>query len=158
MPFSLKRCICPFISSHRHSKSASKGAQYLLLRAETFSDLVDATKDCDLSVAFTRWIPSSRSIPSYDLPSLMRHPIMQVCGLCQQLLRFKISVLCLWTILPLFFIIDAYCSQALIRWPVDKSEKTSEKSPEGREEYPPESAITLSVKNFEAYWKIAREP
>ncbi|GAX84077.1 hypothetical protein CEUSTIGMA_g11501.t1 [Chlamydomonas eustigma] len=66
---------CDYVT--RHSKSASKGAQYLLLRAETYNDLGDAIKDCDLSVAFTRWIPSGRSIPSYDLPALMRHPTMQ---------------------------------------------------------------------------------
>ena len=62
----------------RHSKSASKGAQYLLLRAASHDTVAAATADCDLSVAFTRWVPSGRSIASYDLAALMAHPTLQV--------------------------------------------------------------------------------
>lgn len=60
----------------RHSKSASKGAQYLLFKAANYESVAEATKDADLSVAFTRWV-SGRSSSYYDLSALIAHPTIQ---------------------------------------------------------------------------------
>lgn len=60
----------------RNSKSASKGAQYLLHGAEIHSSVQEAVADVDLSVAFTRWT-RGRSSAYLDLPSLTSHPVVQ---------------------------------------------------------------------------------
>lgn len=44
---------CPF-SLLRHSKSASKGAQYILYRSRSYDTVQQAVADCDVSIAFTR--------------------------------------------------------------------------------------------------------
>jgi len=60
----------------RHSKSASKGAQYLLYRAREFDSVSDAVSDADLSIAFTRWV-AGRSNAFFDLSAVLNHPVVQ---------------------------------------------------------------------------------
>jgi TrmH family RNA methyltransferase len=60
----------------RNSKSASKGAQYLLHNAKTYETVKEAVSDVDLSVAFTRWT-RGRSAVFLDLPALTAHPVVK---------------------------------------------------------------------------------
>lgn len=65
--------LCPL----RHSKSASKGAQYMLHRVQTYVSVTEAVADADLSVAFTRWVEGRRNA-FYDMGALLSHPAVQV--------------------------------------------------------------------------------
>ena len=60
----------------RTSKSASKGAQYLLHKAQMCESVQEAVADVDYSVAFTRWT-RGRSGAFVDLPSLTSHPVIE---------------------------------------------------------------------------------
>lgn len=84
------RCLQLDVAS-RHSKSASKGAQYLLYKAKGFDAMEEATADCDLKVAFTRWV-AGRSNAFFDLSALMSHPTMQVRHV-QTLAKFRSAIL-----------------------------------------------------------------
>jgi hypothetical protein len=56
----------------------SKGAQYILWRAQVHEQLSEALADVDLSVAFTRWLPRHQQHPALpDIPSLLAHPVVQ---------------------------------------------------------------------------------
>ncbi|KAF6259006.1 Alpha/beta knot methyltransferase [Scenedesmus sp. NREL 46B-D3] len=61
----------------RSSRSVSKGAQYILWRAQVHDKLADALGDVDLSVAFTRWLPGQQHPALPDIPSLLAHPVVQ---------------------------------------------------------------------------------
>eukprot|EP00878_Enallax_costatus_P037301 GHUV01042124.1.p1 GENE.GHUV01042124.1~~GHUV01042124.1.p1 ORF type:complete len:190 (+),score=50.67 GHUV01042124.1:528-1097(+) len=67
----------PHVLAHRSSRSVSKGAQYILHRAQLHDNLPAASADCDLSVAFTRWLPGLQHKSLPDIPSLLAHPIVQ---------------------------------------------------------------------------------
>ncbi|PNW86306.1 hypothetical protein CHLRE_02g081176v5 [Chlamydomonas reinhardtii] len=59
----------------RHAKSASKGAQYILYRAGHYDSIAEATSDCDVRVAFTRWAQSSSPhVYKVDINGLTSHP------------------------------------------------------------------------------------
>ncbi|KAJ9523493.1 hypothetical protein QJQ45_007209 [Haematococcus lacustris] len=60
----------------RQSKSASKGAQYIMHRATNWDSLALATADCDLRIAFTRW-SQHLATPFYDLQGMVQHPVVQ---------------------------------------------------------------------------------
>lgn len=66
--------MCP--APLRHSKSASKGAQYILYRTTNYETVKQAVADCDVSIAFTRWV-KGRSNAYYDLAALTQHPVVQ---------------------------------------------------------------------------------
>jgi tRNA C32,U32 (ribose-2'-O)-methylase TrmJ len=55
----------------------SKGAQYILWRAQVHDKLSEALADVDLSVAFTRWLPGQQHPALPDIPSLLAHPVVQ---------------------------------------------------------------------------------
>ena len=55
----------------------SKGAQYILWRAQVHEKLADALADVDLAVAFTRWLPGQSHPALPDIPSLLGHPVVQ---------------------------------------------------------------------------------
>ncbi|KAG2446788.1 hypothetical protein HYH02_008348 [Chlamydomonas schloesseri] len=61
--------------TRRHAKSASKGAQYILYRAGHYDSIAEATSDCDVRVAFTRWAQSSSPhVYKVDINGLVSHP------------------------------------------------------------------------------------
>ncbi|KAF5838962.1 hypothetical protein DUNSADRAFT_1907 [Dunaliella salina] len=60
----------------RHALGPSKGAQYVLHNARTHDTITEATSDCDLTVAFTRWV-KGQGLPFYDLAALMEHPLVK---------------------------------------------------------------------------------
>lgn len=55
----------------------SKGAQYILHRAQVHQQLSAALADCELSVAFTRWLPELKEKSLPDVTSLLAHPVVQ---------------------------------------------------------------------------------
>ncbi|GLC33727.1 hypothetical protein PLESTM_000104700 [Pleodorina starrii] len=62
----------------RHAKSASKGAQYILYRAGHYDSIAEATADCDVRIAFTRWAQaSSPHVYKVDINGLTSHPAVQ---------------------------------------------------------------------------------
>lgn len=61
----------------RSSRSVSKGAQYILHKAQEHDSLSAALSDVDLSVAFTRWLPGQQHMSLPDIPSLLQHPVVQ---------------------------------------------------------------------------------
>ncbi|GLI59771.1 hypothetical protein VaNZ11_001734 [Volvox africanus] len=64
--------------TRRHAKSASKGAQYILYRAGHYASIADATADCDIRIAFTRWTQaSSPHVCKVDINGLTSHPAVQ---------------------------------------------------------------------------------
>ncbi|KAG2500207.1 hypothetical protein HYH03_001785 [Edaphochlamys debaryana] len=71
----------------RHAKSASKGAQYILYRAGHYDSIEQATADCDVRVAFTRWAQSSSpQVYKVDINGLASHPAVAAV-VSQPLLR-----------------------------------------------------------------------
>ncbi|EFJ45312.1 hypothetical protein VOLCADRAFT_106038 [Volvox carteri f. nagariensis] len=61
--------------TRRHAKSASKGAQYILYRAAHYDSIAQATADCEVRIAFTRWSQaSSPHVFKVDISSLADHP------------------------------------------------------------------------------------
>ncbi|GIL83485.1 hypothetical protein Vretimale_11166 [Volvox reticuliferus] len=62
----------------RHAKSASKGAQYILYRAGHYDSIAEATADCDVRIAFTRWTQaSSAHVYKVDINGLISHPAVR---------------------------------------------------------------------------------
>eukprot|EP00200_Dunaliella_tertiolecta_P004582 CAMPEP_0202347334 /NCGR_PEP_ID=MMETSP1126-20121109/5738_1 /ASSEMBLY_ACC=CAM_ASM_000457 /TAXON_ID=3047 /ORGANISM="Dunaliella tertiolecta, Strain CCMP1320" /LENGTH=339 /DNA_ID=CAMNT_0048938865 /DNA_START=113 /DNA_END=1132 /DNA_ORIENTATION=- len=60
----------------RHALGPSKGAQYILHNVRTHDTISEATSNCDLTVAFTRWV-KGQGLPFYDLAALMQHPLVK---------------------------------------------------------------------------------
>ncbi|GFR49480.1 hypothetical protein Agub_g11419 [Astrephomene gubernaculifera] len=64
--------------TRRHAKSASKGAQYILYGARHFDSIEEATADCDVRIAFTRWSQaSSPHVYKVDINGLTSHPAVR---------------------------------------------------------------------------------
>lgn len=69
--------LLPLLPISRSSRSVSKGAQYILHQAQLHDTLQAALADCDLSVAFTRWLPELQHKALPDIPSLLAHSLVQ---------------------------------------------------------------------------------